>query len=169
MRSPVADRSRTDEARAQLVAAARRVVEEDVSSKLTLASVGRSIGASPRTLERAFAQQGTTLRAYVAEARLDRAAQLLRDDTLATIAEVARAVGFRQAPHFAKVFRRRYGLPPAEWRLHMHATSRPKPTERKSRQRARRGTESDVRVNEAIRRWVEERLAVDGAPVPTLD
>lgn len=47
--------------------------------------------------------------------RAQRAAQLLQEPT-ARVAEVAAAVGYRQPAHFAKAFRRIYGVSPAKYR-----------------------------------------------------
>jgi len=44
------------------------------------------------------------------------AAQLLSDQPALAVRDVAQLVGYRQAPHFAKAFRRRYGLNPARFR-----------------------------------------------------
>jgi AraC-like DNA-binding protein len=42
------------------------------------------------------------------------------------VRDVARLVGFRQAPHFARAFRRRYGLSPASFRAEARAYARGK-------------------------------------------
>ena len=44
------------------------------------------------------------------------AAQLLVEQPAIAVRDVARLVGYRQAPHFASAFRRRYGLTPARFR-----------------------------------------------------
>ena len=44
------------------------------------------------------------------------AAELLVEQRSIPVREVARLVGYRQAPHFARAFRRRYGLAPARFR-----------------------------------------------------
>jgi AraC-like DNA-binding protein len=56
--------------------------------------------------------------------RLNVAAQLLMEQPAITVRDVARLVGFRQAPHFAKAFRRRYGLTPARFRAEGRAYAR---------------------------------------------
>jgi AraC-like DNA-binding protein len=44
------------------------------------------------------------------------AAELLIEQRAIPVRDVARLVGYRQAPHFAGAFRRRYGLSPARFR-----------------------------------------------------
>jgi AraC-like DNA-binding protein len=44
------------------------------------------------------------------------AAELLVSQRAIPVAHVARLVGYRQAPHFARAFRRRYGESPARFR-----------------------------------------------------
>jgi len=44
------------------------------------------------------------------------AAELLIEQRAIPVRDVARLVGYRQAPHFARAFRRRYGLSPARFR-----------------------------------------------------
>jgi AraC-like DNA-binding protein len=48
--------------------------------------------------------------------RMAAAAQLLIEQRSIPVRDVARLVGYRQAPHFARAFRRRYGLSPARFR-----------------------------------------------------
>jgi len=55
---------------------------------------------------------GVSPGALIRERRLDRAAQLLRQEH-ASVTEVVYAVGWNNLSHFAKVFRRRYGMLPS--------------------------------------------------------
>ena len=57
----------------------------------------------------------TSFSAYLREVRLRNAAQLLARQPL-TVREVSLLVGYRQLAHFAKAFRRRYGVTPARYR-----------------------------------------------------
>ena len=77
---------------------------------LTLAAVARALASSPRQLQRAYAQFGeTTFREDLRTRRMAAAAELLIEQPAIPVGDVARLVGFRQAPHFAQAFRRRYG------------------------------------------------------------
>jgi signal transduction histidine kinase/DNA-binding response OmpR family regulator len=52
---------------------------------------------------------------FLQKARLDRAYQLVKDKKYRTIAEVAYAVGFRDAKHFSKLFQREFGKSPGDF------------------------------------------------------
>ncbi|MEM1094459.1 MAG: helix-turn-helix transcriptional regulator [Bacteroidota bacterium] len=57
---------------------------------------------------------GVSPGALIRERRLDRAAQLLRQED-ASVTETVYAVGWNNLSHFAKVFRRRYGMLPSAY------------------------------------------------------
>ena len=82
---------------------------------LSVDTLAQSVFSSRRQLQRAFTEAGTTVRSYVFEVRMARAAELLREGDL-PVAAVSRAVGYRQPAQFAKAFARRYGVPPSRWR-----------------------------------------------------
>jgi AraC-like DNA-binding protein len=110
-------REQTLESRRRLYLLARVVVARHYRSQLTLATVARALASSPRQLQRAYEQFGhTTFREDLLDRRMAAAAQLLTEQRSLSVRDVARLVGYRQAPHFAKVFRRRYGLSPARFR-----------------------------------------------------
>jgi AraC family transcriptional regulator of adaptative response / methylphosphotriester-DNA alkyltransferase methyltransferase len=87
------------------------------SSCATIAGrVARALASSPRQLQRAFTEVGgTSFSAYLREVRLRNAALLLARQPL-TVRQVSLLVGYRQPAHFAKAFRRRYGVTPARFR-----------------------------------------------------
>jgi AraC-like DNA-binding protein len=96
---------------------ARVVVARHYRRPLTLSAVARALASSPRQLTRAYAQFGElTFREDLLSRRLNVAAQLLIEQPSIPVRDVAHLVGFRQAPHFAKAFRRRYGLSPMRFR-----------------------------------------------------
>jgi AraC family transcriptional regulator, regulatory protein of adaptative response / methylphosphotriester-DNA alkyltransferase methyltransferase len=107
----------TVSARWRLYLLARVVVARHYRRELTLAAVAGALSSSPRQLQRAYAQFGeTTFREDLLARRMAVAAQLLVEQRSIPVADVARLVGYRQAPHFAHAFRRRYGLSPAHFR-----------------------------------------------------
>ncbi|MGI9175067.1 MAG: helix-turn-helix domain-containing protein, partial [Rhodothermales bacterium] len=54
--------------------------------------------------------------AFIKHLRLERAAQLLRQDAGLTVYEIASAVGYKDADHFARVFRERFGVSPSQYK-----------------------------------------------------
>jgi len=81
---------------------------------LTVAVVARALASSPRQLQRAFqVVGGSTSTAYVRGVRLRNAAELLARQPL-TVRHVSLLVGYRQPAYFAKAFRRRSGVTPAQ-------------------------------------------------------
>lgn len=118
-------RPATIEQRRRLYLLARVVIARHYRRPLTLDEVARALSSSPRQLTRAYAQFGeTTFREDLLTRRLKVAAQLLIEQPAISVRDVARLVGFRQAPHFAKAFRRRYGLTPAAFRAEGRAFAR---------------------------------------------
>jgi AraC-like DNA-binding protein len=110
-------RPSTIDQRRRLYLQARVVVVRHYRRPLTLDAVARALASSPRQLTRVYAQFGeVTFREDLLARRLGVAAQLLIEQPAIPVRDVARLVGFSQAPHFAKAFRRRYGLTPARFR-----------------------------------------------------
>ena len=101
-------------ARRRLYLLARVVVARHYRRRLTLPVVAGALSSSPRQLQRAYAQFGEiTFHEDLLARRMAAAAQLLVEQPAIAVRDVARLVGYRQAPHFARAFRRRYGLTPA--------------------------------------------------------
>jgi AraC-like DNA-binding protein len=103
--------------RRRLYLLARVVVARHYRRRLTLPIVAGALSSSPRQLQRAYAQfSETTFHEDLLARRMAAAAQLLLEQPAIAVQDVARLVGYRQAPHFARAFRRRYGLSPARFR-----------------------------------------------------
>jgi AraC family transcriptional regulator of adaptative response / methylphosphotriester-DNA alkyltransferase methyltransferase len=110
-------RAETASARRRLYLLARVVVIRHYRRELTLVEVARALACSPRQLQRAYAQFGeTTFSEDLLARRMRVAAQLLLEQRYIPVEDVARLVGYSQGPHFARAFRRRYGLSPARFR-----------------------------------------------------
>jgi AraC-like DNA-binding protein len=104
-------------ARKRLYLLARVVVARHYRQQLTLAAVAEALASSPRQIQRAYGQFGElSFQEDLLARRMAAAAQLLAEQPAIAVRDVARLVGFRQAPHFAQAFRRRYGLAPARFR-----------------------------------------------------
>jgi AraC-like DNA-binding protein len=110
-------RTDTVQSRRRLYLLSRAIVARHYSRRLTLAALARALSSSPRQLQRAYAQFGReTFREDLQARRLAAAAILLAEQPSIPVRDVARLVGYRQPPHFARAFRRHYGLAPARFR-----------------------------------------------------
>jgi AraC family transcriptional regulator of adaptative response / methylphosphotriester-DNA alkyltransferase methyltransferase len=112
----MAKRDATVRRREALFREAAAVIEREYGDDLDLANVARRVATSRRQLQRAFQESGgTTFRTYLAEVRMRKAVQLLRESAM-PVREVAARVGYRQPAQFAKAFRRHHGAAPSSLR-----------------------------------------------------
>jgi AraC-like DNA-binding protein len=81
-------------------------------------AIARANHISVRHLHRLFHDQGTSVARWVRESRLDHCRRDLEDPALAErgVLAIARRWGFADAPHFSKVFKAAYGVPPGQYR-----------------------------------------------------
>lgn len=92
-------------------------IEENPAMIPDIAALAREYCMSVSKLTRCFRQvYGTSLHAYVIEARLLKGAELLTHGGI-SIQEAAEKVGYAKPSHFSADFRRRFGVPPGEYRL----------------------------------------------------
>jgi len=98
------------------VLAAQEWIQKRLGEKVSIASWAAACGLNADYFSRLFkANTGTTPKAWLIEARLQRAARLLAyPDT--TVEEVAERCGFNCPFHFSRSFKRRFGIPPASYR-----------------------------------------------------
>ncbi len=103
-----------EQQRLRLLATA--VIARHYRRPLTLASVARALSSSPRQLQRAYTRAESSFSEDLLVVRMAAAAQLLIHQPSIPVADVARLVGYSRATHFARAFRRRYGIAPAVFR-----------------------------------------------------
>jgi signal transduction histidine kinase/DNA-binding response OmpR family regulator len=98
---------------------ARLVIEEHIADeKFSIDRFSREIGLSRAQLHRKLiALTDCSARDFVRRIRIARGGDLLRHDA-GTISEIAYQVGFRDPSHFAKCFRRQFGVAPGSIRPH---------------------------------------------------
>lgn len=100
----------------RLYVLARAAVQRHYHKPLTLERIARAIASSPRQMQRAYARFGEdTFRNDLARRRMEVGAELLQSTSL-PVRDVARRVGYTNPSHFARAFRRRYGLSPSTHR-----------------------------------------------------
>lgn len=91
------------------------VVESLLTSKRPLlAATAKAAGVQTRTLQRKLSKSGRAFRELVDRVRSRKAAELL-DDELLRIRDVAFALGYADAAHFSRAFRRWTSMTPAEY------------------------------------------------------
>lgn len=93
-----------------------RYVRSRPAERPSLEEVATLAQVSPSHLRRLFARElGTSYRSFVVQSRMERARFLLQE-SLMSVGEVARALGYSDAVLFSHQFRRRYGFPPSRVR-----------------------------------------------------
>ncbi|KPF92933.1 hypothetical protein IP81_04925 [Novosphingobium sp. AAP83] len=83
---------------------------------LTTSSLAHAAGVTPRSVQSSFARLNCTPSGYIADARLQQAAEWLRIDTERSITDIAISAGFNDIAYFSRCFRKRFGLSAREWR-----------------------------------------------------
>jgi len=102
-----------------IVEKAKRILDEDTSSKLSLESVAQKIYISPCYLSTVFSREtGMTFKEYLINSRISRAKRLLHDPAI-KVYNVAKAVGYADARYFSDLFKKRVGITPAEYRKNL--------------------------------------------------
>ena len=82
---------------------------------LSMERVAEAFGMSRRSLYKIFETWGTTPRAFVQNAKLDRACALL-SQAAEPVSRIARQCGFTDPAHFSRAFQARHGAAPSAWR-----------------------------------------------------
>jgi AraC-like DNA-binding protein len=97
----------------------RAFIEQHLGeTELAPGAVAAANHVSPRYLYRLFAAQDTTVAAWIRQRRLERCRRDLADPALGAlpVSAVAARWGLPDPAHFSRLFRRTYGVPPAEYR-----------------------------------------------------
>jgi AraC-like DNA-binding protein len=91
-------------------------IEHNYRSELRLAQLSSLVGMTESAFSRFFKQRtGKTLNEYIVDVRLGHAARLLVDTTH-TVSEICYATGFNTMCNFNRLFRKRKGCSPTEFR-----------------------------------------------------
>ena len=89
--------------------------------------ISSHVAVSPSTLDRFFRKyMGKSVNHYIAERRLEQAARLLELPLLRS-KEIAASSGFSSVIYMDRLFRKKYGVTPTEYRKKFFSTSSPEP------------------------------------------
>ena len=99
-----------------LVSKITRYVHENMSQKITLADVGQHTFFSPVYCDTVFKREmGRSIIDYLLEKRIEEAKKLLIEG-VEPLRRIAEAVGFHDYNYFARVFKKRTGYTPVQYR-----------------------------------------------------
>ena len=83
---------------------------------LRTATIAGELGITSRTVQNIFAAMGTTPVGYVAERRLERAAEMLVTDRVMSITDIAFDLGYNDSAYFSRCFRQHFGTTASAYR-----------------------------------------------------
>jgi AraC family transcriptional regulator of arabinose operon len=98
------------------VADACRYIIEHLTEELRIEEIAEVVGLSPSRLAHLFREQiGISILRWREEQRMVRAKRLLQSTRLA-IAEISQRIGYEDQLYFSRVFRKRFGVSPSDFR-----------------------------------------------------
>ena len=98
------------------IRAAKQYIQEHFAQPLTLEEVSGIAGFNPSYFSSLFKKEcGQNFIEYLAEVRIAKAKELLRDSNL-SVAEICEAVGYLDLKYFTKTFKKATGIKPGEFR-----------------------------------------------------
>ncbi|YAF53264.1 Response regulator [Pseudomonas sp. E141] len=99
-----------------MLRAAMRLIAQHLEEMPSLAQIARKVGTHEKRLSSIFREHlGSTVFAYIREARLRRGQELLAESAM-DIQGIADQIGFRSACNFTTAFRERVGMTPSQYR-----------------------------------------------------
>lgn len=100
------------------IAVATRFIREHTCEGINVGDVVRLLGWSRSTLERRYEKvMGHSPKHDILRFRLNRAKQLLADTDF-SLAYIAEKIAFKHTEHFSRIFKKKIGLTPAQFRIH---------------------------------------------------
>lgn len=101
---------------AQDFARALQTIEQHLhDSDFSLSDTAAELGMSLRYMQKLFHVRGTTPRAWLYQARLERARKYLLTTDM-TVERISKRVGFSDVAHFSRLFRHHAGISPGQYR-----------------------------------------------------
>lgn len=91
--------------------------EDHYSEKISLDQIAENMYLSPFYISKIFkSETGDTPIRYLINVRLEKAKELLEEGDNSSIQEIASMVGYDDAYHFSKLFKKHYGISPSQAR-----------------------------------------------------
>ncbi len=119
--------TRQQRAACERAARVREILAERLAEPPSLEELGRLVGCSPFYLSRQFSEAtGLTIQQFLRQARLERAAELLRAGKH-NVTEAALEVGYNSLSHFTVAFREVFKCCPGLYPLRTHSQQPPPP------------------------------------------
>lgn len=99
---------------------ADEMIRELYASRIALGAIAKSVGVAPATLARSYRSAfRVTVGERIRELRIERAVRDLLESE-EPLSSVALRAGFYDQSHFTNLFRKRFGVTPAQYRLAAH-------------------------------------------------
>jgi two-component system response regulator YesN len=104
------------DSRSQIVHEAKRIIQQRYHENLTLQSVSEQVHVTPVWLSKLFKKEtDMNFLEYITDVRMQKAAELLADLNH-KVYQISYLVGYQDPVHFSKLFKRKYGCTPQEYR-----------------------------------------------------
>ncbi len=112
-------RNKREEQSETVVSKAKAYIKENFSRDISLDDVSREVNVSPYYFSKLFKEEeGQNFIEYLTKIRVDRAKQLLCEETL-SIKEISIMVGYADPNYFSRIFRKQMDMSPREYRESM--------------------------------------------------
>lgn len=91
-------------------------IEKNMEKDISLEQVAEFAGVSSFYLSKLFKEEkGVTFINFLTDTRLDKAQQLLKDNSI-SIKEITAAIGYNDQNYFSRLFKNKFGISPTEYR-----------------------------------------------------
>lgn len=99
-----------------IITKAKEFIEQNLSGEISLDQTADVVGVNPYYLSKLFKDEtGSNFIDFVNESRLEKAKELLKKGEL-SIKEISFDCGYSDQNYFSKIFRRKFGITPTEYR-----------------------------------------------------
>lgn len=99
-----------------VITKAKAFIEKHIADEISLDQTADEVGVNPFYLSKLFKEEtGSNFIDYVNDARLEKAKNIIRNRDL-SIKEVSFDCGYSDQNYFSKIFRRKFGITPTEYR-----------------------------------------------------